>query len=154
PIKEKVQEYYSFRCIPQDLGPIYDSIAHAKNTLEEEISSANDNPIIDLEKKNVYHGENFHSDNEGYEMDKLKIGITKLSMLCERQLNYLMNHQLNDRFPPFMNLGKLGFNFGVQGVQFTATSTTAENQTLSFPMSVHSIPNNNDNQDIVSMGSN
>jgi histidine ammonia-lyase len=53
-----------------------------------------------------------------------------------------------------MNLGKLGLNFGMQGIQFTATSTVAENQTLSFPMYVHSIPNNNDNQDIVSMGCN
>jgi len=53
-----------------------------------------------------------------------------------------------------VNLGKLGLNFGMQGVQFTATSTTAENQTLSNPMYVHSIPNNNDNQDIVSMGTN
>ena len=42
----------------------------------------------------------------------------------------------------------------MQGAQFTATSTVAENQTLSFPMYVHSIPNNNDNQDIVSMGTN
>ena len=42
----------------------------------------------------------------------------------------------------------------MQGVQFTATSTVAENQTLSNPMYVHSIPNNNDNQDIVSMGTN
>ena len=49
----------------------------------------------------------------------------------------------------------MGLNFGMQGVQFTATtSTVAENQTLSFPMYVHSIPNNNDNQDIVSMGCN
>ena len=42
----------------------------------------------------------------------------------------------------------------MQGAQFTATSTTAENQMLSNPMYVHSIPNNNDNQDIVSMGAN
>jgi histidine ammonia-lyase len=42
----------------------------------------------------------------------------------------------------------------MQGVQFTATSTTAENQMLSNPMYVHSIPNNNDNQDVVSMGTN
>jgi histidine ammonia-lyase len=75
-------------------------------------------------------------------------------MLSERQLNYLLNDKLNQKFPPFVNLGVLGFNFGMQGVQFTATSTVAENQTLSFPMYVHSIPNNNDNQDIVSMGCN
>ena len=87
-------------------------------------------------------------------MDKLKIAITKLSMLSERQLNYLLNDKLNLKFPPFVNLGVLGLNFGMQGIQFTATSTVAENQTLSFPMYVHSIPNNNDNQDIVSMGCN
>ena len=75
-------------------------------------------------------------------------------MLSERQLNYLLNDKLNQKFPPFVNLGVLGFNFGMQGMQFTATSTVAENQTLSFPMYVHSIPNNNDNQDMVSMGSN
>ena len=75
-------------------------------------------------------------------------------MLGERQLNYLLNPKINEILPAFVNAGKLGFNFGMQGIQFTATSTTAENQTLSFPMYVHSIPNNNDNQDIVSMGTN
>jgi histidine ammonia-lyase len=65
-----------------------------------------------------------------------------------------LNSKLNDILPPFVNLGKLGLNFGMQGVQFTATSTTAESQMLSNPMYVHSIPNNNDNQDIVSMGTN
>src|SRR5690606_4461524 len=64
------------------------------------------------------------------------------------------NPALNNILPPFVNLGKLGLNFGMQGVQFTATSTTAENQMLSNSMYVHSIPNNNDNQDIVSMGTN
>ena len=87
-------------------------------------------------------------------MDKLKIVVAKMSMLAERQLNYLLNSKLNDILPPFVNLGTLGLNFGMQGVQFTATSTTAENQMLSNPMYVHSIPNNNDNQDIVSMGTN
>ena len=87
-------------------------------------------------------------------MDKLKIAITKLSMLAERQLNFLMNDKINDKFPPFVNLGTLGLNLGMQGTQFTATSTVAENQTLSNPMYIHSIPSNNDNQDIVSMGSN
>lgn len=51
-------------------------------------------------------------------------------------------------------MGTLGLNYGMQACQFTATSTTAECQTLSNPMYVHSIPNNNDNQDVVSMGTN
>ncbi|KFF14595.1 histidine ammonia-lyase [Chryseobacterium soli] len=152
--KEKVQEYYSLRCVPQILGPVLDTLEYTENVLENEINSANDNPIIDVEGQHVYHGGNFHGDYISLEMDKLKIVVTKLTMLAERQLNYLLNAKINEILPPFVNLGKLGFNFGMQGVQFTATSTTAESQMLSNSMYVHSIPNNNDNQDIVSMGTN
>lgn len=152
--KEKVQEYYSLRCVPQILGPILETIDNVASVLENEFNSANDNPIIDVKNQHVYHGGNFHGDYISLEMDKLKIVVTKLTMLAERQLNYLLNSKINEILPPFVNLGTLGFNFGMQGVQFTATSTTAENQMLSNPMYVHSIPNNNDNQDIVSMGTN
>ncbi|WP_053970627.1 histidine ammonia-lyase [Mangrovimonas sp. ST2L15] len=152
--KEKVQEYYSLRCVPQILGPVLDTLNSVEKILIEEVNSANDNPIVDVERQHVYHGGNFHGDYVSLEMDKLKMVVAKLSMLSERQLNYLLNSRLNDMLPPFVNLGQLGLNFGMQGVQFTATSTTAENQMLSNPMYVHSIPNNNDNQDIVSMGTN
>jgi histidine ammonia-lyase len=152
--EDKVQEYYSLRCVPQILGPVLDTLNNVENILIEEVNSANDNPIVNVEKKHVYHGGNFHGDYVSLEMDKLKLVVAKLSMLSERQLNYLLNARLNNMLPPFVNLGKLGLNFGMQGVQFTATSTTAENQMLSNPMYIHSIPNNNDNQDIVSMGTN
>ena len=152
--EDKVQEYYSLRCVTQILGPIFDTIQHAEKIVTDELNSVNDNPVVDHENHNIFHGGNFHGDYVSLEMDKLKIAITKLSMLSERQLNYLLNDKLNQKFPPFVNLGVLGFNFGMQGMQFTATSTVAENQTLSFPMYVHSIPNNNDNQDMVSMGAN
>lgn len=152
--EDKVQEYYSLRCVTQILGPIYDTVVQAEKVVVDELNSVSDNPVVDHEGDNIFHGGNFHGDYVSLEMDKLKISITRLSMLSERQLNYLFNDKLNQKFPPFLNLGVLGFNFGMQGIQFTATSTVAENQTLSFPMYVHSIPNNNDNQDIVSMGSN
>lgn len=152
--EDKVQEYYSLRCATQVLGPVFDTIAQAEEIVVNEFNSVNDNPVVDVANQNIYHGGNFHGDYVSFEMDKIKIAVTKLTMLSERQLNYLLNSKLNQKFPPFVNLGVLGLNFGMQGIQFTATSTTAENQTLSFPMYVHSIPNNNDNQDIVSMGFN
>lgn len=151
---DKVQEYYSLRCVPQILGPVLDTLDFAERILVDEANSVNDNPIISNEHQYVFHGGNFHGDYVSLEMDKVKIAITRLSMLMERQLNFLLNDHLNQKLPPFINLGKLGFNFGLQGAQFTATSTTAENQTLSYPMYIHSISCNKDNQDIVSMGSN
>jgi len=150
----KIQEYYSIRCVPQILGPVLETLDVAKNIIENELNSTNDNPIVSVEAQNVFHGGNFHGDYISLEMDKLKMVVTKLTMLAERQLNFLLNSKLNDKFPAFLNAKVLGFNFGLQGMQFTATSTTAESQMLSNPMYVHSIPNNNDNQDIVSMGTN
>jgi len=153
-LADKVQEYYSIRCVPQILGPVVDTLKYAEQVLLNEANSSSDNPVIDHSNKNIYHGGNFHGDYISFEMDKIKIAIAKLSMLLERQINYLMNDRLNGKLPPFVNLGKLGVNFGMQGAQFTATSTVAENQTLSYPNYLHSISNNNDNQDIVSMGTN
>jgi histidine ammonia-lyase len=153
-LTNKVQEYYSIRCVPQILGPILDTLNYSEKVLLNEANSSCDNPVIDDVHQNIYHGGNFHGDYVSFEMDKLKIAITKLSLLLDRQINYLMNNKLNNILPPFVNLGKLGVNFGMQGAQFTATSTVAENQSLSYPNYLHTIPNNNDNQDIVSMGTN
>ncbi|MGL5979698.1 MAG: HAL/PAL/TAL family ammonia-lyase [Phocaeicola sp.] len=152
--KHKVQPYYSLRCIPQILGPVSETVDNCAKILLEEFHAVDDNPIIDVDTENVYHGGNFHGDYVSFEMDKLKIAVTKLTMLAERQINYLFHDRINGILPPFVNLGKLGLNYGLQAAQFTATSTTAECQMLSNPMYVHSIPNNNDNQDVVSMGSN
>ena len=152
--KHKVQPYYSLRCTPQILGPVLETLEQAEKILVEEFNSVDDNPVVDSKTGTIYHGGNFHGDYVSLEMDKLKIAVTKMTMLAERQLNYLFHDRINETLPPFVNLGKLGLNYGLQAAQFTATSTTAESQTLSNPMYVHSIPNNNDNQDIVSMGTN
>lgn len=152
--KEKVQEYYSIRCIPQILGPIFDTLKGSIEVIDNELNSTSDNPITDIETQNVFHGGNFHGDYIALEMDKIKLIATKLSLLSERQLNFLLNPKINQKLPPFVNLAVPGLNFGLQGMQFTATSTAAENQTLSTSSYIHSISCNNDNQDIVSMGFN
>ena len=152
--KDKVQAYYSLRCAPQILGPIFDTLAYSRQVIEEELNAASDNPIVDPVTQNVYHGGNFHGDYISLEADKMKIAMVRLAMVSERQLNYLCHDRINGILPPFLNLGTLGLNYGLQACQFTATSTTAECQTLAMPNYVHSIPNNNDNQDIVSMGTN
>ena len=150
----KVQPYYSLRCIPQVLGPVQETLANARRVLENELNSACDNPIVDPDTGSVYHGGNFHGDFISLEQDKVKIALVRVAMTAERQLNYLFHDRINGILPPFLNTGTLGLNYGMQACQFTATSTTAECQTLAMPNYVHSIPNNNDNQDIVSMGTN
>ncbi|MDO8231694.1 MAG: aromatic amino acid ammonia-lyase [bacterium] len=153
PIENTVQEIYSLRCVPQIIGPVADTLVSAKKIIETEINSVTDNPIVSSDD-GIFHSGNFHGDYVALEMDKFKIAITKLSLLLERQLNFLCNPRLNGVLPPFVTMGTPGLDLGMQGLQFVATSTAAENQALSTPMSIHTISTNNDNQDIVSMGTN
>ena len=71
----------------------FTTIAHAERIVVDEFNSVNDNPVVDHENHNIFHGGNFHGDYISLEMDKLKTTITKLSMLSERQLNYLLNNK-------------------------------------------------------------
>lgn len=147
------QEIYSLRCVPQILGPIHDTIVRAEYIIETELNVVTDNPVINT-PDGTFHNGNFHGDYISLEMDKCRIAITKLSLLLERQLNFLLNPKQNGVLPPFSNGGTVGLNLGLQAAQFVATSTAAENQTLATPISTHTISTNNDNQDRVSMGTN
>ena len=151
-IPEDVQEIYSLRCIPQILGPVLDTLLCAKKVIETEINAVTDNPIIDAEHEHFLHGGNFHGDYIAAAIDQLKMTLVKLTLLSERQTNFFLNRKVNRHFPPFLNLNKPGLALGLQGLQFVATSTAAQSQTLAFPQYVHSISTNGDNQDIVSMG--
>lgn len=151
-IPEDVQEVYSLRCIPQILGPIFDTIQKTRRDVEIEINSVTDNPIIDAKAKLFLHGGNFHGDYIAASVDQLKAALVKLTILSERRINFLLNRRINKQFPAFLNLKTPGLTLGLQGLQFVATSTTAQSQSLAYPHHLHSISTNGDNQDVVSMG--
>ncbi|HVM73858.1 MAG TPA: aromatic amino acid ammonia-lyase [Candidatus Paceibacterota bacterium] len=147
-----LQEVYSIRCIPQILGPIMETLLHAEEVITVEINSTTDNPIVDVEKSRFIHGGNFHGDYVATAIDQLKAGIIKMTLLSERRINFFLNKNINKTFPPFLNLETPGLTMGLQGLQFVATSTAAQSQSFGYPHSLHSIPTNGDNQDVVSMG--
>lgn len=149
---EHIQDTYSFRCVAQILGPLLDIFKKVKKDVEIEINSVTDNPIIDIKKNIFLHGGNFHGDYIATAVDQLKISIIKMTILSERRINFFLNKNINQFFPPFLNLNQPGLTLALQGLQFVATSTTAQSQSLAYPHSVHSISTNADNQDVVSMG--
>lgn len=151
-IPAEVQEVYSLRCTPQVLGPVFEALMKTWGVVETEINSVTDNPIVDWKHRVILHGGNFHGDYIASAVDQLKIALVKLTMLSERRTNFFLHQAINKYFPPFMNLKKPGLTLGLQGLQFVATSTTAQSQSFAFPHHIHSIPTNGDNQDIVSMG--
>lgn len=151
-IPRAIQDVYSFRCIPQIVGPLLDTISFAREVLSVEINAATDNPLISVATEEFLHGGNFHGDYIATMVDQLKIPIVKSSLLSERRTNYLLDEKVNGAFSPFLNLNTPGLTLALQGLQFVATSTAAQNQSLAYPHSNHTISTNGSNQDVVSMG--
>ena len=112
---QKVQEYYSLRCIPQVLGPIVGHHPNAEMWYSNEINSVNDNPIIDQREQERLPWRKFPRRLCRAGNGKLKIAITKLSMLAERQLNYLMNDKLNQSCRRSSTLANWGSTWACRG---------------------------------------
>jgi tyrosine 2,3-aminomutase len=147
-----LQDAYSLRCIPQLLGPVFDTLNNCRKIFEEEVNSCNDNPLIFDTPENVFHGGNFHGQYIAMYCDFLNVAIAEIGVVAERQLNRLLDPHLNGKLPPFLAHAKAGLFSGFEGAQYLATSIAAENLDLAAPASIKSIPSNGANQDVVSMG--
>lgn len=151
-IEEDVQEIYSLRCIPQIVGPMVDCLLQARRVVETEINAVTDNPIVDAEYEQFWHGGHFHGEYIAMVADQLRACVAKLQLLTDRRISFFLDEKRNRRWAPFLNLKTPGLTLALQGLQFVATSTAAYAQTLAYPHRVHSISTNGNNQDIVSMG--
>nr|BFE84731.1 hypothetical protein GCM10020093_073320 [Planobispora longispora] len=144
-----LQKAYTLRAIPQVVGAVRDVLYHARQTLETELNSSNDNPLF-FEGKEIFHGANFHGQPIAFAMDYVTIALTQLGVFSERRTNRLLNRHLSG-LTEFLVAGEPGLNSGFAGAQYPATALVAENRTIG-PASTQSVPSNGDNQDVVSMG--
>lgn len=151
----RLQDRYSIRCAPHVIGVLQDSLPFFKVTIENELNSANDNPIIDGEGEHVLHGGHFYGGHIAMVMDSMKTAVANLADLADRQLACLVDSRYNNGLPT--NLSASGderrvINHGFKAVQIGASAYTAEALKLTMPASVFSRSTECHNQDKVSMG--
>jgi histidine ammonia-lyase len=146
----RVQDPYSFRCIPIVHGAVRDSIAHARRVTEVEANSVTDNPLVFPEDGEFLSGGNFHGEPIALAIDFLKMAICELASIGERRLYLLLNAE--DRGLPLFLTGRSGLQSGLMIVQYAAAAMVNDNKGLAWPSSVDSIPTSAGQEDHVSMG--
>ena len=149
---DEVQDPYSQRCAPQILGAFQEALWHVEQVVTRELNASTDNPLIFPETEMVIHCGNFYGQQISMVSDYLRIGLIKLALLAERQLERLVNWRYSRGLPPMLAGGAPGLHSGFSGAQLLATSLAAEARLLGTPASIQSIPTNANNQDLVSMG--
>ncbi len=145
--RPRIQDPYSFRCVPQVHGTAITALMHVADVLSVEINSATDNPLVVGGK--VINGGNFHGQPVGAVMDYLCIAMTSMAAMSERRTNQLMNPGQSG-LPAFL-IADPGLNSGYMIPQYSAASLVNEARVLSNPASVQSIPVCNDQEDHISM---
>lgn len=148
--KDRVQDAYSLRCIPQVHGASRDALQYVWDVVDIEINSVTDNPIIFHHDGEAISGGNFHGQPIALAMDFFGIAIAELANISERRTARLVDHKLSD-LPPFL-VAESGVNSGFMIPQYTAAAIVSENKVLAHPSCVDSIPTSAGQEDHVSMG--
>lgn len=150
-----IQDCYSLRCAPHVIGVVQDSLPWFKQMIENEINSANDNPIIDGEKEFILHGGHFYGGHIATVMDTMKVQVANLADLLDRQMALLVNPKFNRGLPANLSYAtkeRAAINHGFKAVQIAVSAWTAEALKNTMPASVFSRSTECHNQDKVSMG--
>jgi histidine ammonia-lyase len=149
----EIQDPYSVRCAPQVLGAFQEALWHVEAVVTRELNASTDNPLVFPETQSIIHCGNFYGQQISMVCDYLRIGLVKVALLVERQLERLVNWRYSLGLPPMLTgAADPGLNSGFMGCQLLATALAAECRVLSTPASVQTIPTNANNQDVVSMG--
>jgi phenylalanine ammonia-lyase len=145
------QSCYSIRCVPQGLGQVWEALDGARPTIEREINSANDNPLIDPVTGALYKAGNFYGGHISRLLDGWKIDFAAMANWA----NSLMAVLVDDRFSaglPANLTPKPGVNSGFKAMQLSITALTCAIRQMAGPSSIHSLPTEQYNQDVVSLG--
>ncbi len=145
---DRVQDPYSFRCIPHVHGSSRELYRTAKEIVENEANSISDNPLIFSEKE-IRSSGHFHAEAVAQALDILSISISEIGAIAERRINYFMKG-IDDKIPMFVAHNP-GLESGFMMAQVTAASLVSENKTLAHPASIDSISTSAGQEDFVSM---
>jgi histidine ammonia-lyase len=151
----RLQDRYSIRCAPHVVGVLQDALPWVRRDLENELNSANDNPLFDGEARLMLHGGHFYGGHVAFAMDALKAAVANLADLMDRQLALLVDARYSQGLPGNLSgasPGREAINHGLKAVQIGASAWTAEALKNTMPASVFSRSTECHNQDKVSMG--
>jgi len=148
---KRVQDPYSFRCIPQVHGAVKDAYHYSYGIVERELNSCTDNPLIFCDDDDIISGGNFHGEPLAFAMDMLGIALAELGSISERRVAILLS-PLENELPVKYLVMDAGLNSGLAPLHVTMASIVSENKTFAHPASVDSIPTFAGQEDHVSMG--
>ena len=150
----KIQDPYSFRCAPQVHGAVYEAFNGLVNTIQIELNSATDNPLVfpssNENGHEVISQGNFHGEILALAADRMSLAGFELGSISERRMDQLLDKNKSG-LPPFL-ANNSGLESGLMIVQYSAGASLSELHGHAAPRSSFSTSTSAGQEDHVSMG--
>lgn len=146
---ERVQDPYSFRCMPQVHGAAKDALVVLGDALIREANSATDNPLVFPERGDSISAGNFHGHPIALPLDYAVNALCAWGNISERRVSTLI-HPAMSGLPAFLT-PKPGLSSGLMIPQVVAAALVSENKTHAHPASADTVTTSADQEDHVSM---
>jgi phenylalanine ammonia-lyase len=131
------QDRYALRTSTQWIGPQIENMALALKQVQAELNSTTDNPLINPEDGNIYHGGNFQAAAITSSMEKTLSAMQMIGKMIFSQCSELLNPTLSNGLPPNLCMDDPSLSFAFKGIDINMASYTSELGYLNHPISNH-----------------
>ena len=131
------QDRYPLRSATQWIGPQLEDLKLAHKQVTTELNSTNDNPLVDIEKRDVYCGANFQAVPITSAMEKTRLALQMLGKLIFCQCTELINPDFNNGLPANLAADDPSLSFTMKGVDTNVAAYMSELAFLANPVSTH-----------------
>lgn len=133
-----VQDPISFRSAIQVHGAVLDVLGEVRATLETELNSTGDNPMVLMDREEMLSTGNFHPAGLSIALDTLAIALAQFTSMASNRIVRLMDSHFTAL--PIYLAARPSRNVGLGVIQKTATALGAEVRLAANPASLDYVP--------------
>ncbi|KIJ53823.1 hypothetical protein M422DRAFT_242086 [Sphaerobolus stellatus SS14] len=131
------QDRYSIRTAPQFIGPQIEDIHAALLSVQQELNSTTDNPLIDSATATIHETGNFQAMAVTNAMEKTRLSLHHLGRILFAQATDIMDPHTSKGLPPSLAATDPSLDYHCKGLDITLAAYVSELGYLANPVSTH-----------------